>query len=149
MVGNLNILPLNGLHDFEKRGYFGNPHPGMPIAPDGYLLPFFFFKAGNITVDSFYLQEVGNGLTTLNQYNLLTSYINYEAVTGGYLVSYLADVDILDTLTSYNDGIYRFRMITSAADNFYSELFEINDFKSTSVIGYGEFSDDFNEDFNI
>jgi len=153
MNGFINMLTDNALHDFQKSGYFNNIRTALPIAPDGYLLPFFRVHddTGNEdTVSEFKLQAVdkkGNAAETLD---LTTSWVTVSDNGSKVVIYYNADHDILDSLDEYSDSIYRYRVKMSDGSIYYSEHFQINDFKFTTVIGgSGEFSDDFGGDFAI
>jgi len=152
MFSTLKIIPEDGWHDFEKSGYYFNIAGGVPIADTGNLLPFFHAigdASASYTISTFKLQSLSNEGNTLTEYSLSTSLIIVENNGVRNVMYYLAETDILSGLTSYDAGLYRFYIVDSAGRKWYSEIFEINDDKVTSVVGGGDFNEDFNADFDI
>jgi hypothetical protein len=70
-----------------------------------------------------------------------------------YYMAYNAGYDILDYIEdtlgeNYTDGFYRFKLVLSNEATYYTEIFRINEFSTIEVIGVGDFSEDFNNDFS-
>jgi hypothetical protein len=152
MVSTLNIIKESELPDHKKRGYFNNVLVGLPIAPDGKLLPFFypFAPAGTVgTVTAFDLERVDDDLNVLQTISLATA--NIQQINNGVnqVFYYNGNSNLLASFATFIDGVHRFK-IAFGSIVFYSELFEINYFKTTPVVGVGDFSPyDFNADFAI
>lgn len=157
MNSSLNIYKQYALPDFKKSGYGWNIVAANKIAPDGRLLPFFYpFAAtgSSLSCGAFVLEGLDwNGEVAVSHV-LSASLIKFRHNENHTVFYYNCESDILAGLTSYDNGIYRFRINLNdgAADitsgTYYSEPFEINDFKTVETIGRGDFSiTDFNDDF--
>lgn len=150
MKSALKIFKDISVHDYQMSGYFNNQVAAVPLASSGQLLPFFTSveSALALTVTEFKLQYLGTDSTVITSHNLTNSWIAVTQLsTYLFEYTYLGAVDILATLTSYDSGIYRYSFKLGASQ-YYSDTFEINDFKALAVIGAGDFdAEDLNEDF--
>lgn len=142
--GILRILKTNELPDYQKSGYFWNQLTGCPIVKDGTLIPFFYAFAptgSSITITSFSLQQIdkaGNVCSDCD-YSLTSTYVTTESNDEHTIMKYAGDHNILADLSSYNNGIYRYKIVISSGKAFYSDPFLINDYKYIATIGVGDF----------
>ena len=149
--GVLRILKSNETPDYQKTGYFWNQLTGCPVAKDGSLLPFFyaFTSAGSsITITSFNLQQIdkaGNVCPDCD-YSLTSTYVTTQSNDEHTIFIYKGDHNILGDLSSYNNGIYRYKIVISTGKIFYSAPFIINDYKLIETISAGDFD---HNDFDI
>ena len=156
MLGSLNVIKSIELHDFEKRGYYNNIALGCPLAPNGYLLPFWIFIDVRLTVPTvtaFNLIRIDIQKNALDTYVLPVSYIDADYEDGKYYLAHNCNNDILSYIENtlndtYTDGFYRFQILLSDEQTYYSEVFRINDFSTIEVIGIGDFGLDFGNDFS-
>jgi hypothetical protein len=153
MVAALNIIKEVELHDHKKRGYFNNMITALPVAPDIKLLPFFYpyAPAGTIgSVTGFDLERVDGDLNVLQTYALSTAYITITNNGVNQVFSYNGNSNLLASFTAFVDGIFRYKITLASAIVFYSEIFEINYFKTLPITSGGDFSIyDFNDDFFV
>mgnify|MGYP001769599583 CR=1 FL=1 len=151
MKSALKVFKDISVHDFQMSGYFDNEITAVPIAPNGYLLPFFtsLSSAVALTVSNFKLQQLASGATVYKEYTLTAGWITTTLLaTGRYCYAYNGNQDILASLTSYESGIYRFAFQLGASQ-YYTDTFEINDQKTISSVGSGDFDpDDVDFDFS-
>jgi hypothetical protein len=139
------------MHDHKKRGYFNNMVTALPVAPDTKLLPFFypFAPAGTSgAVTGFALERIDGDLNVLQTYTLSTAYITITNNGVNQAFIYNANYNLLASFTSFIDGIFRFKITLASSIVFYSEIFEINHYKTLPITSGGDFSIyDFNDDF--
>lgn len=140
MNGSLNIYKSTQQPDYTKSGYFKNTVTGVPLVPDGKLLPFYYFFSDAVeaySVVNFELIHIKSNTT----YELATGWCNLFINSDGLsYITYQAGIDILNALPSYFAGLYKYRIVINTGAEFFSEIFEINTCKSVPVVGVGDFS---------
>lgn len=140
--GILRIHRSTETPDFQKSGYWDNILIGLTLAPDNNLIPFYYAYAiagSAITVTSFKLEHITRQGVVCTSYDLTSTWVTTESNDQNKIFRYDADQNILGSLTSYTNGIYRYKITVSTGKYFYSSPFKINDFKFTTVIGVGDF----------
>lgn len=152
MNSALNIIKYGSLHDFKKLGYYNNMTTGTPLAFDGYLIPCFHGYVGGSDVNIFNLERLDCSGNVIETHVLTTTWVTVDTSGDQNIFIYNANVDILATLASYNNGMYRYKFsVGSGAAGYaiyYSEIFEIADYKlATTIEPDGDFNNDFNNDY--
>lgn len=143
--GGLRIYKSNEVPDYQKSGYWWNQRLGSNIAKDTSLIPFYyaFATAGSgTTITSFTLEQIdrfGNACLT---YALTSTWLSTQSNDEHKIFLYDGGQDILGSLSSYNDGMYRYKIVTNIGKTYYSEPFIIDSYKYISVIGVGDFEHD-------